>query len=177
MNVLRTLTLLALAMLIAMPANADDKKKADGEKKAAAKKDGEKKPGAKKPGNKGGGIAKMLESKGIELSEEQQAKLKEVLASQKGASSELRKKVAELRKKAAADGLKGKEAAAAVKAGLSEEEQAAYAKLGNIRTAIMGILTDEQKAKFAPKRKPGSKKGDAKKGEGKKKTDAKKTDE
>jgi Spy/CpxP family protein refolding chaperone len=151
----KTILLLTLVLAVAAPLSAADKKK--------------KKPGKKAP------VAVQV-PKGIELSEEQKQKVAElnkkyapqlVEARKKiGLSKEQRQARAEAFKKARADGKKGKEIreAANAAAKLTDDQKAAADKLrtlqGEIRKALMGVLTDEQKAGL---RKGGAKKKGAKK--------------
>ena len=144
----KTILLLALVLAVAAPLSAADKKK----------------PGKKAP------VAVQV-PKGIELSEEQKQKVAELnkkyvpqLAEARkkiGLSKEQRQARAEAFKKARADGKKGKEIreAANAAAKLTDDQKAAAEELrtlqGEIRTALMGILTDEQKAGL---RKGGAKK-------------------
>jgi colicin import membrane protein len=184
-TMLKFVVLVALALAVAAPLSAGEKeKKAEGKKPAAAKKaDGAKKAAAKKaaakkraPGAQAvNALLKRLSA--AELSDEQVAKIKEIAkeyapklveARQKqGLSKEqvaARKAALE---KANADGIKGKARAEAVAkaVNLSEDQKAAQAQVREVLAALnkaaLAVLTDEQRAKIAPKR--AAKKGGAKK--------------
>ncbi|MFO0821007.1 MAG: hypothetical protein U1A77_23880 [Pirellulales bacterium] len=166
-TLLRTLAVVALALLISVPAVAQEKKKKG--------KGGNQTPQAV------AAIQKQLE--GLDLSDEQKGKIKEVVASYSGKLTEAQKKVGglmtaeqrakakEATDKAKADGKKGKELRDAVEAavGLSGDDkakmQAAQKEVndlaGEFRKAVAEVLTDEQKAKAglnAPEKGKGKKK-------------------
>ena len=163
----RTLAVVALALLITVPALAQEKKKKG--------KGGNQTPPAV------AAVEKQLAS--LELSEEQKGKVKEVVEKYTGKLAEAQKKVADLMtpeqraktkeatEKAKADGKKGKELRSAVEAavGLSGDDkakmQAAQKEVsdlaGEFRKAVGEVLTDEQKAKAglnAPEKGKGKKK-------------------
>jgi Spy/CpxP family protein refolding chaperone len=147
---LKTILLLALALAVAAPLAAADKKK-------------------KKPGKKAASAVRV--PKGIELSDEQKQEVAALNTKYATQVAESRKKVgltkpqrearAEAVKKAKADGKKGKGLRAAVEAAvnMTDDQKAAAKQLrtlqAEIRKALMGILTDEQKAGL---RKGGGKK-------------------
>ena len=161
--------ILALAVLIAAPLSAADKKKKKGKKERKA-------PAAVS--------ARLL--KGLELTDEQKEQVAALnkeygpkladLQKKLALSPEQRKAGAEARKKAKEDGTKRKEAAKAVAAALNlseaqkEAQKERQALTREIRGKFVALLTPEQKAKV-----PGGKKG-AKKG-AKKNTDSKKKKE
>jgi len=168
-------TIVALALLVASPALADD----DAKKKKGKKK------GKGASSRVGGQLMKRLEK--AEVSEEQKGKIKGIVAKyteQLQASNKAlvallgpdgRKKMAAAAKKAREDGKKGKEiqAAATASLGLSEgdlaklkETQASAGKVrGEMTKEIVALLTPEQreKAGFRGGKKKGAKKGRAKK--------------
>jgi hypothetical protein len=133
---------LSLAVLIALPLAAEDKKK-----------------DKKKAGGEPAAVAQLKKQlANVDLKEEQKKKVEELCAEYAPkmreaakAAGEAPKKVAEAKKRLKDEGKKGKEAAAALKstANLTAEEQAAYDKLESLnqefRTAVMGVLTEEQK--------------------------------
>ena len=168
---LRLMSCLALLLCFATVAVAqDDAKKGNDKKKARA------------AGSASSYLMKAFKS--VELTDEQKVKAKAVLAKYDGEMKDARKAVTsvlskeenktknEARKEAAKAGLKGKEMTAAVEKamGLSEEKMANYldalkkpAAVGKkIKDEIMGLLTDDQKAKM-PKPKKGKGKGKGKK--------------
>jgi hypothetical protein len=155
---------LTLALVIAAPLFAADKEK--------------KKPPRKKP-DPGAWILKRFEK--AELTEEQVAKVKELVAKVAEETAELRKKAAftpdqqkarkEAMEKAKAEGKEGRELFAAVKdvVKLTPEQEEAMKEVrkaqGAMMKEIMGMLTDEQKQKLGkqfgpkkPRKKPGAKK-------------------
>ena len=155
-SLVQKMLLLSLAVAVALPLAAQDKDK-------------------KK--NKGGGepdavaaIKKALSD--VDLKDEQKKKIDDLVASYTTklndaakAAGEAPRKMKEARKKAKDDGKKGKEAQQYVKdnAKLTAEEQTAYDKLENLgqefRTAVLAVLTDEQKEKAGLNK--GKKKKDA----------------
>ncbi|MCR9118235.1 MAG: Spy/CpxP family protein refolding chaperone [bacterium] len=157
-HVVRSLVVLALAVAVASPIFAADKKKEEGKKK---------KPAASAMVLK----QAMNRFKKVELSDEQKAKIEKLAADWAPKVAEARKAAnlkpeqmkarREAMAKAKADGLKGKEAAKAVAAALnlSDEQQATMKKAAGVmkefNAAVMGVLTDEQKAKLGGKRKGG----------------------
>lgn len=176
---LKSFVLLLLAVAVALPLCAADKeKKAEGKKKAA-----------KKAGARAGGgqiVNAVLKRLGAaELTDEQTAKIKEIgkefapklaAARQKmGLTKEQQAAQKEARQKAQADGLKGKALREAVEnaLNLSDDQKAARAEVqkltAELNQAALAVLTDEQKAKVAPKR--GAKKNAGKK-KAKKKVEA-----
>jgi Spy/CpxP family protein refolding chaperone len=158
----KNLLLLALVAVIAAPLSAADKKKK--EKKAA-------------PNAAAQFTGKLL--KDIELTPEQKKQIEDLGTSFGAKLGELRKKtagvmteeyrkaVAAARKEAVAAGKKGKELKAAIDAAASltdaqkaelKEIQAEVKKVsGELKDAVIGVLTDEQKAKL-PKKAEGKKK-------------------
>lgn len=152
--VVRTLTLLALAVVIAAPTLAAAPKG----KKAA------------KPHDPAAGLLKRLEK--AELTADQIAKVKEIAAKyaeqlaaankKVNLSDEQKKAQKEASEKAKADGLKGKDAQAAVEAAmkLTDEQKAARKEVMELQGAMqkeaMALLSDEQKAKAGIKA-PGKK--------------------
>ena len=182
-TIVKSCGLVLLALVIAAPLSADDKKPAkEGAKKAAAK-EGAKKDAAKKdaPKRRGGNqllAATLKRLAKAELSEEQVASIKKLgaehlakiaEATKKGRlSKEQQQARAAARKKGQADGLKGKELQAAVNAAaeLTDEQKAALAAAGEARAAfnkaVTGLLTAEQRKSLrggarksdAPKKKP-----------------------
>ena len=168
--VLRSLSVMALAFLIALPVAAEDKKdaaKADDKKPAAKTAD-------KKDAPKAADAAFNVDKK-IKLDEKQQAqledlkkeygpKLKEINAKIAIVMTPERQKVAaEARKKAAAEGKKGKEVNEAVSAvlKLNDEEQAKLKEAQGERQKLvqeinkkkMELLTEEQKKALQTKPK------------------------
>lgn len=151
-KLLTSLVLVCLAVAIAMPLSAEDEKK----KK-------------KKGGNKArqsalAKVAKQIKSK-VDLTDEQEAKIKKLVEDAEPKLAEankvIGKKRGELgaaRKKAQADGKKGKEAQAAAEAavGLTAEEKAALGKSREItqgfQKAVRALLTPEQQEKAGLKR-------------------------
>jgi len=178
-TMLKSVVLVALALAVAAPLSAGEKeKKAEGKKPAAKKADGAKKAAAKKraPGAQAvNALLKRLSA--AELSDEQVAKIKEIgkeyapklaeARQKQGLTKEQQAAMKEAREKAKADGLKGKAAAEAVAnaVNLSDDQKAAQAAVRELNAALnkaaLAVLTDEQRAKIAPKRaakKPGAKK-------------------
>jgi len=157
-NVLKTMTLLALAAVIALPLSAEDKK----EKKS------------KKGGNPlAQTVAKVKEAGADEGTVEKvEALAKEygpkLLEAREGLG-DAAKKIAEARKAASAEGKKGKDLQAAVEAAvqLTDEQKAAQAEMKEIQTkfnaAVAALLTPEQAkaAGVAGKRDGKKKKKDA----------------
>lgn len=140
-NIVKLFAVVALVAVMASPLMADDK----AEKKKKGKGQG-RQPGAQ--------ILKQL--KKAELSDEQEKQVKDIIAkhAEKLAAAQkalggAQKTIAEARKKAAADGLKGKELKAAVAAGLTDDQKAAMAQVRELTTAVRQeigkVLTDEQK--------------------------------
>lgn len=163
-----------LIVALVLPLAAEDKKPAAKGKKPAAKK-----------GDAGSQLlaATLKKFEKAELNEEQIGKVKDLVASyapklnearqKQGLSKEQAAAQKAAREKAQADGLKGKAVAEAVDKALnlSEEQKAARAELqkltGEFNTAVLGLLSAEQKEKAGIKRggakKPGAKKPAAKK--------------
>jgi len=145
-NLLKSLVLVCLAVAIAMPLAAqEDKKK-------------KKKKGANNRSALTAFVKKVSDK--VDLTDEQEAKIKKLqeeatpkLAEANKVIGKKRRELGAARKKAIADGKKGKEAQAAAEAavGLTADEKAALAKTREIQTgfqkAVAGLLTDEQKAK------------------------------
>ena len=164
-SVAKNLLMLVLVLAIAAPLAAEDKKK----KK-------------KKPGKRAAAGLRIPIPKSIDLSAEQKEKVAALqkeygpkiaaLRKKQALSKDARKARAIARKKAQAEGKKGKELRAAVAAAapLTDEQKTAQTEMQALykeyRTAALALLTDEQKAKL-PKR-GGKKKG----GKKKKKKDA-----
>lgn len=137
-NVLKTMTLLALAVVIAAPMAAQEKKK--------------------KKGEKGGNplastVAKVKEAGADEATVEKvEALAKEYgpkLAEARKGLGDAAKEMAEARKAAAADGKKGKDLQAAVDAvKLTDEQKAALASSKELQAkfnaAVAALLTPEQ---------------------------------
>ena len=157
-NVLKSLVLVCLAVAIAMPLAAEDD----------AKKKRKKKDGAKGQQSALATFVKQL-GENVDLTAEQTGKIKELqdaaqpkLAEANKVIGPKRKEIAAARKKAADDGLKGKEAQAAAEAGLTADEKAAFAATRTItqdfKKAVAALLTPEQQGKAGLK--PG---GDKKK--------------
>ncbi|KLU02984.1 putative signal peptide and transmembrane protein [Rhodopirellula islandica] len=168
---MKHLIALALIACLAASATADDKPEA--KKKRA----GNRAAGAWMAQN----LSKTLET--VELTDEQKAKWNEAKTSfvaqmkelkDEGLTPELMKKRTEAQKAAREAGLKGKEMAAKLKEGFSEEEQALIAKQQKaakaLRVAVAGMLTPEQLAALpeqARKQMTSAKKGRKGKGKGK----------
>lgn len=169
----RMLMVAAVAAMLVIPAVADDAKKE-----------------RKKKGSKGARTAAMQMMKQLEvvgLTDEQTTKLKELgatadeameaLRNEAGLTKELVKKRTDAQKELKGSGKKGKELAAAVneKAGLTEQQAAAFASLNAARMKfhkeVVGMLTDEQKAKLPEKMMRMMKSGKGKKGKKKKNKD------
>ncbi len=162
-SVVRTLLSLSLAIVIAMPLVAQEKK---------ARKE------RKKP-DPAAGILKKLEK--AELSEEQVAKIKTLAAATAEKTKAARAKAAltdeqkAAIKKAREEGKKGEELRKVVT--LNEEQKAAMKEAREIQAAMMkevlGLLTAEQKEKAGIKErgKRGGKKGGERKPRPKKKAD------
>jgi len=155
---------LALALVIAAPLFAADKER------------------KKKPRKKPDPAARVLKRfEKAELTEEQVAKVKELAAKVAKETAECRKKAAltpdqqkarkEAMEKAKAEGKEGRELYAAARDAvkLSPDQEAAMKEVRKAQDAmmkeIMGMLTDEQKAKVGkrsgprkPRKKPGAKK-------------------
>lgn len=159
-RIAKSALVLALLLAIVAPLSAADKKK---KKKKAPKR------------NPAAFILKRLEK--AELTDEQQTKVKALVAeygpkiaeaSKKAAlSKEQRESRAAALKQAKADGKKGKEARAAVSAAanLSDEQKAALKEAqglrGDLNKAALALLTPEQKEKAGfkgPRKKKGKKK-------------------
>ncbi|HJN12909.1 MAG TPA: Spy/CpxP family protein refolding chaperone [Pirellulaceae bacterium] len=152
-NVLKSLVLVCLAVAITLPLAAQDAKK------------------KKKKGNANkarqtafGNYVKQLSAK-VDLTEEQTAKIKKLqseaqpkLAEANKVVGKKRRELGAARKKAVADGKKGKAAQAAAEeaVGLTAEEKAALAKTREIQQgfqkAVLALLTPEQRKKAAPNR-------------------------
>jgi Spy/CpxP family protein refolding chaperone len=142
-SLVQKLMLLSLALAIALPLAAQDKEK------------------KKKGGGEPGAIAQIKKAlASVDLKEEQKKKIDDLVAQYMPklreatkAAGDAPKKVADAKKKVKEEGKKGKEAAAAVKdaAKLTADEQSAMEKLESVsqdfRTAVMAVLTDEQKEK------------------------------
>ena len=167
---------LALALLIAIPAIAQDD--------AAAKK---KKKGNRNQQNAASQVLKQLEALG--LSDDQVAKIKELgkevsakmkqMRTDAGITAELTKKRAEVVKAMKESEKKGAELAAAInkEAGFSEAQTAALKSMNEVRQkfhqAVVGLLTDEQKEKLPARLKRlADSKGKKGKGKGKGKKNA-----
>ncbi len=140
--------ILTLVLSLAVPAQAQKKKNKGNAEPAAI-----------------GQLNKSLEK--VELTDEQKASIKEILAKHKGPLAELQKaktaligpeatkQMNEARKAATAEGKKGKELQAAVQeaAGLSEDvakeldelQKKLTAAAGKLKTDVLAVLTDEQK--------------------------------
>jgi hypothetical protein len=147
----------ALVAVLSAPLAAADKKKEKGEKQGRA-----------------AGAALAFLAK-LDLSAEQQEKIEKIRAEYGPKLAEANKKVgltkeqrtarAEAAKQAKADGKKGKEIAAAVAEAvkLTGEQQEALEGVqklgGQLREAVMNVLTEEQRAKVAPRK--GKKKKEA----------------
>ena len=142
-SLVRKLGLLSLALIIALPLAAQDKEK------------------KKKNGSEPEAVAKIKKALAdVDLKEDQKKKVDDLVAQYTPklndaakAAGEAPRKMKEANKKAKDDGKKGKELAAATKEGakLTPEEQTAYDKLESLqqefRSAVMAVLTDEQKEK------------------------------
>ncbi len=165
-NVLKSLVLVALAVAIALPLAAQDAEKKK-RKKAAGK--GQRSALAN--------FVKQLDTK-VDLTEEQVAKIKKLqeeaqpkLAEANKVIGKKRRELGAARKKAMADGKKGKEAQAAAEAAvnLSDDEKAALAQVREVtqgfQKSVRALLTPEQL------KKAGGNRG-AKGGKKKKKKDA-----
>lgn len=153
-QIARTWLLLVLAFVVAAPLSAAETKKRDSRKYSLAT-----------------SVLKKLEKAG--LTDEQKSKIKELAAKVTEKTAALRQKAvstpeqnkarAEAVKKAKAEGKTGKELVAAVNAAvkLTSEQEAARKAVQQAYTGlkkeIVGMLTDEQKAKLPRKNK--SKKG------------------
>lgn len=156
-NWLRNLAVLAVAVAIALPSLAFAQKTEKGEKK----KKGDGAPTA---------VSQLKKQIGaLDLNEEQKKKIHDIIAeyspklaeAQKAASETLtpeqRKARQEASAKAKADGLKGKAAQEAVAKAVNltgdQKEKAEKAEahlreiVGNLRKAVGGVLTEEQKTK------------------------------
>lgn len=144
---MKHLIALALIACLATTASADDKP--EGKKKRAGNRDA----GAWMAGN----VAKLLEK--VELTDEQKEKWNEAKKSftsqvkdlrEEGLTPELMKKRNDAQKEAREAGLKGKEMAAKLNEGFSEEEQALFNKqqkaVRSLRASVAGMLTPEQMA-------------------------------
>ncbi len=173
-TLLRTTLLLALAAVLASPLMAADDKK---------------KPQKGNKGRRNPAANAVKFPKGVEASEEQQAALKKLQEEFSPQLVALNKKQRDIlttdqikaraaaRKQAVADGKKGKDVRDAVAAAgeITAEQKTQLAALQKerraltkkIQAAVVGLLTDEQKAKL-PKRQGGTKKGAAKKDAAKK---------
>jgi len=167
----KVLGALALAVLIAIPAIAQDD--------AAGKKKGK-----RNQQNAGSQVLKQLEKLG--LSDDQVAKIKELgkeasakmqeMRKDAGITAELTKKRAEVVKAMKESEKKGAELAAAInkEAGFSEAQVAALKLLNEVRQKfhkeVVGLLTDEQKENLPVRlqRAAGGNKGKGKKGKGNK---------
>ena len=162
---------LALAVLIAIPAIAQDD--------AAGKK---KKKGKRNQQNAASQVLKQLEKLGLsddqvakikELGKEVSAKMKE-MRTDAGITAELTKKRAEVVKAMKESEKKGAELAAAInkEAGFTEAQVAALKLINEVRQKfnkeVVGLLTDEQKENLPArlKRAAGGNKGKGKKGRG-----------
>ena len=160
-NVLKSLVLVCLAIAITMPIVAQDankkKKKRAGKSRQSAL----------------ANIVKQLHAK-VDLTDEQAAKINKLqeeaqpkLAEANKVIGKKRRELGAARKKAVADGKKGKEAQAAAEAavGLTAEEKAALGKsrevIQGFQKAVRGLLTPEQIEKAGFKR--GGKKKNKKK--------------
>jgi Spy/CpxP family protein refolding chaperone len=174
---LKMIGAIALAAMIATPVLAQDE--------AAGKK--------KKRGNRGQlnaatQLLKTLDEVG--LTDEQVAKVKEMgkevgakmkaMREEAGITTELQKKRMEIQRSMKDSELKGKDLVAAInkKAGFSESQAAALKAVNEVRMKfqkdVVGLLTDEQKAKLPERMKRAGNvgKGQKGKGKGKKKSDA-----
>ena len=180
----------AMAVVLTVPAIADDEAKAKKKKGQQAR--------------RGVGAQLMAKLKDAGLSDDQEAKIKEIVKAHSEKLMAANKKMAELvgadgrkkmqaaMKKAREDGKKGKELQAAAlealgltgdKVGAYKEAQAAMGKIrGELNKAVVAVLTPEQREKAklrvgraggkkAGAKKPGAKKAGAKKGAKKKDAD------
>ena len=159
-NVLKSLVLVCLAVAITLPLAAQDEKKKKRKKGNANR--------ARQTAF--AGYLKTLSDKGVELTDEQTAKIKKLqkeaqpkLAEANKVIGKKRREINAARKKAVADGKKGKAAQEAAEAavGLSDEQKAAIAKSREIQQgfqkAVLAMLTPEQQKK-AKTRRGGNKK-------------------
>jgi len=116
----------------------------------AAHKDGHKFGG---PGHRGGGPAMML--RGLDLTDEQKGKVKEIMAASRVNVEPLMTQLSDGHKKIAELGTDGKFDQAAVEAA-ANEQAAVMAKLivekEKAKAQVFALLTDEQKAKAAEQR-------------------------
>tara|TARA_R110002072_G_scaffold48705_4_gene133090 strand:+ start:14859 stop:15557 length:699 start_codon:yes stop_codon:yes gene_type:complete len=141
--------LIALALIACLAASASADDKPEGKKKRAGNRDA----GAWMAGN----LGKTLEK--VELTDEQKEKWNEAKKSftaqvkdlrEEGLTPELMKKRNDAQKEAREAGLKGKELAAKLNEGFSEEEQALFSKqqkaVRSLRASVAGMLTPEQMA-------------------------------
>lgn len=145
-NVLKTMCLLALAVVIALPLTAEDKK----EKK--------KKKGGQK-GSPTAALVKRVKDAGVEG--ETLAKVEaiakaygeKIAEANKAIDPEIRKKQAAARKAAVAEGKKGKDVAAAVAAAvqLTDEQEAAMKEVQalqrKLNAEVAELLTPDQREK------------------------------
>lgn len=164
-NLLKCSVLVGLAVLIALPLAAEEKKKKKGEK------GGQRNPLARQ--------VKQLSGK-VDLSKEQQKQLDDLakthgekLAAANKKMGNARQLMAAARKKAVDEGKKGKELRDAIEEVLSDEQiearKQATGVLTAFRKAVSEVLTKEQREKAGLSGKKG---GDKKKGEKKKKVAA-----
>ena len=169
---MKTVAALALAAMLVSPVMAEDEAK--GKKKKAK-------------GNRGNSTAMQLIKAlaPVGLTDEQTTKIKELgkasseaiakIRKDSGLTPEVMKKRTEAQKALKESGKKGKELAAAIaeKAGLSEAQIASFKKMNEARMgfqkSVIGMLTDDQKAKLPEKLQRFAKAGQAKKGGKKKK--------
>jgi Spy/CpxP family protein refolding chaperone len=161
-NVLKSLVLICLAVVVALPLSAqdDDKKK------------------KRKKGNRAAAFAsvvKQIDAK-VDLTDEQSAKIKKLqeevtpkLAAVVKVIGKKQREINAAAKKLVEGGKKRKDATAEAEAaaGLTDEQKAAIAKRKEIqvgfRKAVTELLTPEQQKKLAPKRGNKKKKGKKKK--------------
>jgi hypothetical protein len=184
----RSCLVLAVGVVLAGPSWAEDVKKAD-EKKADVQKAVEKKVEKNVDANKAAAKGKKPAAAGlfnlpkeVQLSDDQQAKVKELIAKFNPRMAELHAKQQaiitpeqakareEAVRKAKEEGKTGKDAKQAIEATLqisaeqkqqlSELKQAQQALQKEARDALMSLLTDEQKAQL-PKKGAKQPKGDA----------------
>lgn len=177
MRAVRHVVAALLVLCLVVPAVAQQKQKKEGKQPAVAKQAQRAKQAKRQPGIPI--LQRLLE--GVTLSEEQQAKLKELkekfglkfqdLKEQKQAvlSAEQIKAMAEAKKAATEAGKKGKELAQAAmdavqltdeqKTKLEEIQQATQKLQQEVREALLEILTDEQKAALQDKLGRGQRKG------------------
>ena len=172
-SIVKSIALVLLALVVAAPLSAAEEKapkKPAAKKEAAAKKNA----GKRRQGNQLVN-AKLKALAKVELTEEQTAAIKKlgaeyapkIAAANKKApvTKEQREARAAARKKAQADGLKGKKLQAAVAAAveLTDEQKASVAAANELRTAFNKatneLLTSEQRQKL----RGGNKAGGAKK--------------